>query len=117
MLKAAEAKQASKAYYNKLVRDHAVEYEQIMARERKETAKVWALRGEALVEKIEGYIEKASKDGKHVTFEPTDVNPKGDEVIYLEDEDRPIYKMLMDYIRKNGFMVAEYQYNGFKITW
>lgn len=117
MLKAAEAKQASRAYYNKLVSDHKVEYSKIVARERKETQKVWAYHGEELVERIEGYIRTASTAGKHVTFEPTDVNPHGDEVIYLEEEDRPIYKMVMDYFRKNGFTVEEYQYNGFKITW
>jgi hypothetical protein len=116
-MKASEAKQAAKTYYNKLVSDHAVEYEQIMAREHKEAERVWALRGETLVAQIEGWIRKASKDGKHVTFEPTDVSPHGDEVIYLEDADRPIHGMLMDYFRKNGFTVKEYQYKGMKITW
>lgn len=117
MLKAAEAKKAAQTYYNKLVSDHAVEYKQIMERERKETERVWAKRGDALVAQIEGYIKKASLNGQHVTFEPTDVNPGGDEVIYLEDKDRPIHKKLMDYFRQNGFTVEEYQYNGFKITW
>jgi hypothetical protein len=117
MLKASEAKQASKAYYNKLVSDHAVEYKKIMAREHKETERVWALRGDTLVAQIEGYIKKASKEGGHVTFAPSDINPNGDEVIWLDDADRPIHKKLMDYFRKNGFTVVEYAHNGMKITW
>ena len=117
MLKASEAKQASKTYYNKLVSDHAVEYKKIMERERKETEKVWAKRGNALVAQIEGWIKKASLNGEHVTFEPSDINPNGDEVIWLDDADRPIHKKLMDYFRKNGFKVEEYDHNGMKITW
>ncbi len=117
MLKAAEAKQAAKVYYDKLVSDHAVEYKSTMAREKKAADALWAQRGETLVAQIEGYIREASKNGKHVTFAPSDVNPNGDEVIYLEDSDRPIYTMLMNYFRKNGFSVEEFQYNGMRITW
>jgi len=117
MIKAHEAKQAAKTYYNKLVSDHAVEYKKIVERERKETEKVWALRGTKLVEQIEGWIKDASAKGLHTTYAPTDVNPSGDEIIYLEDEDRPIHDKLMDYFRKNGFTVEEFQYNGMKISW
>ncbi len=117
MLKAHEAKAAAQTYYNKLVSDHAIEYKQIMERERKETEKVWALRGDALVAQIEGYIKKASLAGQHVTFEPSDINPNGDEVIWLAEENRPIHKKLISYFRKNGFKVVEYDHIGMKITW
>jgi hypothetical protein len=117
MLKASEAKQASKKYYNKLVSDHAVEYKKIMERERRETEKVWALRGEAFAEEIEGWIRKAAKAGKHSTYEPSDINPNGDEVIWLEDQDRPIHDKLMNYFRGNGFKVTEYANLGMKIEW
>jgi hypothetical protein len=117
MLKASEAKKTSQAYYNKLVSDHAVEYKKIKERERKETEKVWALRGEELVAKIEGWIKKAAARGQHVTLEPSDINPNGDEVIWLDDVDRPIHNKLMDYFRKNGFTVVEYSPNAMKITW
>ena len=116
-MNAQEAKKASKAYYNKLVADHAVEYKKMMAREKAEEDRVWADHGEALVKKIDGWIEKAAKAGKHNTYEPTDVNPHGDDVIYLEDEDRPIYHKVMDHFRAKGFEVEEYQYLGFKIEW
>src|SRR5271169_1605506 len=105
MLKASEAKRAAKVYYDKLVSDHAVEYKRTAERERKQAEKIWVERGEELVEKIEGWITHAAVKGQHVTFEPTDVNPGGDEVIYLKDSDLPIYKMVMDYFRRNGFTV------------
>jgi hypothetical protein len=117
VIKAAEAKKTSQAYYNKLVSDHAVEYKKIMAREHKETERVWADHGEAVVAQIELAIKKAAAKGLHTTYEPTDVNPSGDEIIYLEDGDRPIHKKLMEYFRQNGFTVEEFQYNGMKISW
>jgi hypothetical protein len=117
MLKASEAKQASKKYYNKLVSDHEVEYAQIMERERKQTARIWALRGEAFAEKIEGWIRKAAKAGRHSTYEPSDINVHGDEVIWLKKEDQPIHDKLMDYFRQNGFKVTEFSPLGMKIEW
>jgi hypothetical protein len=116
-MKAAEARERARAYLNKLGREHEREYKRLMAEEKREAEAVWEKRSPALIKQINGWIAKASAKGDHGTYEPTDVNPNGDQIIYLEDGDHPIHDMLMKYFRSQGYTVEEYQYHGMKITW
>jgi hypothetical protein len=70
------------------------------------------------VTKIDRWIARAASEGHHGTFEPTTLNPNGDEIIWLEDKrDHPIHDLLMEHYRGEGYEVEEYQNHGMKITW
>jgi hypothetical protein len=116
-MRAAEARKRAKAYMDKVGRDHDREYNRLMAEEKRESEALWEKRSPALIKQINGYIETASAEGDHHTYAPSDVNPNGDQIIYLEDGDHGIHDMLMKYFRAQGYTVEEYQYHGMKITW
>lgn len=117
-MKAAEARRKAKAVIAKLQRDHEVEYKETMAREKKHANAVWDERGDALVAKIDGWIAEASAQGHQGTFAPSEINPNGDEVIWLEDKrDWPIHDLLMLHYRAEGYDVEEFQNHGMRITW
>src|ERR1700675_2259724 len=116
-MKAAEARKTAKEYLDKMGREHDREYNRLMAEEKRESEAVWKKRGHALVKQIDGYIAKASAKGDHHTYAPSDVNPNGDMIIYLEEPDWPAYELLMQHFRGEGYNVEEYQYHGMKITW
>jgi len=116
-MNATQAKKTAKAYLDKISREHEREYNRLMAEEEQEAKALWKKRGPALIKQITGYIEKASAKGDHHTYAPSDVNPNGDQIIYLEESDWPAYELLMAYFRGQGFEVEEYQYHGMKITW
>jgi hypothetical protein len=111
------AKKLNADYMRKITEKHKREYAAIMKREREETAAMWPTRGLMWVEKINGYIEKSARTGRHHTFEPTTTNPNGDEIIYLGEGDAPIYEKLMQYFCDKGFIVTKYAFRGMKITW
>jgi hypothetical protein len=117
MLKAAEARKKAKDAIAKLQRDHDIEYAATKAKEARQAEALWKKRGPALVSQIEGYIKKASAKGYHGTWAPSDLNPNGDEIIWVKDADLPIHELLMDYFRNEGYDVEEYQNGGMKITW
>jgi hypothetical protein len=117
-MRAAEARKIAKDCIAKLQRDHEIEYKATMAREKKHAAAVWKERGDVLVAKIDRWIADAAAKGHHGTFEPSTLNPNGDEVIWLEDKgDWPIHDLLMEHYRGEGYTVEEYQNHGMKITW
>jgi hypothetical protein len=117
-MKAAEARKATAAWHRKVQREHDAEYKATMSREKKHAAAVWEERGDALVAKIDKWIAKAASEGHNGTYEPSNLNPNGDEVIWLEDKrDWPIHELLMEHYRGEGYEVEEYQNHGMKITW
>lgn len=116
-MKAAEARKRTKAWHVKAGRDHDKEYNAIMAREKQHAAKVWRERGTALVTRIDRWIAKASAEGHNGIYEPSDLNPNGDEVIWLDEPNWPIHELLMEHYRGEGYEVEEYQNHGLKITW
>ena len=63
-------------------------------------------------------IARAAKNGQRGTYEPSTLNPNGDEIIWLEDKrDHPIHDLLMEHYRGEGYKVEEYQNHGMKIEW
>lgn len=114
---AAIARKAADDWLKKATEENKEWNRQRIERERREAEAMWSDRGMMWVKKIEGYIAKASRDGKHGTWEPTSCNPHGDEILYIGKGDQPIYEKLMQYFRDEGFTVEEYQYMGMKITW
>jgi hypothetical protein len=117
MFDAMQAQKAVQKYMTKLSKDHARTYDKMKEKESEEAGTLWKTRGQLLVNKIEGYIKKAASIGHNYTLEPTTTNPYGDQIIYLGEGDWPIYKMLMEHFRGQGYLVEEYQYHGMKITW
>lgn len=87
-----------------------------IARERRESAALWKTRGLEWTAKINGWIEEASKKGKHGTYAPSDIGPNGDQVIWIPESDRSIHKLLMEHYRDAGFNVKEYSPLGMMIT-
>jgi hypothetical protein len=116
-MNAAEARRMAKGAIDKLQRDHDIEYEATKAKKEREAAVLWKKRGDVLVSQIEGYIQKAAEKGHRGIWEPSDLNPNGDEIIWVKKADLPIHEMLMDYFRNEGYDVEEYQNGGMKITW
>jgi len=86
-------------------------------RETRIATDLWKKRGPVLIAQIDGYIKKASANGHHGTYAPSAINPNGDPIIWLDETDRPIHYLLMDYYRAQGFTVAEYTPIGLKIEW
>lgn len=117
MLKAAQARKQADEYVAGLQRKHEKEHNEFKAKEYNRIETLWRKRRDALVSLIEGYITKAAAKGNNHTWEPTSVNPNGDDIIYLEKPDQALKEKLMEYFRGNGFMVVDYQYGGLKITW
>jgi hypothetical protein len=116
-MNAAQARSAVNQWHIEAGRENREYNRKRIAREKATAAAVWKERGDALVTKIDGWIAKASKDGKRGTYEPTDLNPNGDEVIWLKKAEQPIFELLMEHFRNEGFEVEEYQNYGMKITW
>jgi hypothetical protein len=116
-MNAAEARKKAKGAIAKLQRDHDKEYEAAKAKDARQAEALWKKRGSAWVSKIEGYIKTAAAKGYHGTYASSDLNPNGDEIIWVKDADLPIHEMLMDYFRNEGYDVEEYQNGGMKITW
>ena len=102
---------------DKLTADHARDWDAMKAREKAETEAMWPTRGLMWVEKIEGYIKKASAAGHNYVWEPNTTNPNGSDILYIGEGDRAIYEKLMEYFRGQGYSVQEYQSWGMKITW
>lgn len=117
MLKASQARKQVDDHIAELRRKHEKEFNETKAREHKRVEAIWSERRDALITQIEGYIAKEAAKGNNNTWEPTEINPNGDDIIYLTVVDRPIKQKLMEYFRGNGFTVEDYQYGGFKISW
>lgn len=88
-----------------------------LARENRESTLLWKKRGLALVAQIDGYIKKASVNGQHNIYEPSRINPNGDSIIWLDENYRPIHKLLIAHYREQGFTVEEYTPIALKIEW
>lgn len=117
MLKASQARKQAADRIAELRREHEKDFKEAKAKEYKRTETLWSERRDDLVSMIEGYITKAAAKGNNNTWEPTTINPNGDDIIYLAKYDQPIKDKLMEYFRGNGFTVVDYQYGGLKITW
>jgi len=116
-MNATEAREKAKRAIAKLQRDHEMEYRATLVKKTKQAEALWKKRGSALVSQVEGYIKTAAAKGHHGTYAPSDLNPNGDEVIWVKDADLPIHEMLMNHFRNEGYAVEEYQSGGMKITW
>lgn len=117
MLKASQARKQAEDHVAELRRKHEKAYKETKAKEYKQIETLWSKRRDDLVNMIEGYITRAAAKGNTNTWEPTDINPNGDDIIYLEKPDQPIKEKLVAYFRGNGFTVVDYMYGGLKITW
>lgn len=117
MYTAAQAKKTYDKWLEKATYEHDKEYNRIMAKENREAHDAWNERGQEWVDKIEGWIRKASANGQRGTYEPSCINPNGDQVIWLQGRDQKIHKLLMAYFRNNGYTVTEYSPFAMKIEW
>ena len=111
------ARKASADWMKKATKENKEWYQKRIARETREVAALWKKRSSILVAQIDSYITKASANGLHGTWEPSDINPNGDPIIWLNEIDRQIHILLMDHYRDQGFTVVEYTPIGLKITW
>lgn len=116
-MNALEARKTTDNYLAKVEREHEIARKKLLAKEHKQTAALWEKRGPAPIAQIDGYIRRAAAKGGNGTWEPTNINPNGDSVIYLDGEDQLVKELLMDYFRNEGFTVTDYMYGGLKITW
>ena len=117
MLTAAQARRTVQDWKDAATKRNNLAQKKFMEEERRETEKMWPTKGLEWVQTIEGYIEKAAAKGRSHTYEPTTTNPNGDMIICIGEENKPIYKKLMQHFRDKGFTVEEYAYYGMKITW
>lgn len=117
MLKASQARKQADDRIAEIRRNHEKQFKETKAKESKRIEGLWSQRRDALITQIEGYITKAAAKGNDNTWEPTDINPNGDDIIYLTKIDQPLKDKLMEYFRGNGFKVVDYEYGGLKITW
>lgn len=111
------ARKAASDWLKKTVEENKEWNRKRVAQETMESKTLWKSRGPELIAQIDGYIKRASAQGKHGILEPSDLNPHGDPIIWLSESDQPIHKLLMAHYRKQGFTVVEYTPLGLKITW
>jgi hypothetical protein len=116
-MSASRARKAAREWMKKVTEENAQWNEVRTKQQARISADLWKKRGPALVAEIDGYIKKASVNGEHGIYEPSEINPYGDPIIWLEEADRPIHKLLMDHYRLQGFRVLEYTPIGLKIEW
>jgi|HubBroStandDraft_5_1064220.scaffolds.fasta_scaffold05868_5 hypothetical protein len=116
-MNAAKARKAVEDWMVKVTKENRSYNRERIKEEDRIAAALWKEKGALFLRKIDGYIKKASSNGRRYINEPSRINPNGDTVIWLEESDRPIYKILMAHYRQQGFTVEEYEPLGFRIEW
>src|SRR5271165_6634755 len=104
-MNASTARKATSDWMKKAIKDNIEWDTKREMHEARVSTALWRKRGPALVSQIDGYIKKSATNGKHGIWEPSDINPNGDPIIWLNETDRPIHKLLMQYYRDKGFVV------------
>jgi hypothetical protein len=116
-MNALEARGHAKNWLEKTTKENNQWNDARKKKEDKAEATLWKKRGPELTRRIDGYIKKAALGGYHSIYEPSDINPGGDPIIWLGESDYIIHQTLIKHYRDKGFKVEEYTPYALKITW